>query len=91
MAGPAMTADWVAAELLAIARAKSSRGTSDGSSAAIAGIWNARAAPTMKISAKIDASVIQPWWLPSANPPAAQASTIMHACNTRRRSKRSAA
>ena len=53
-----MIAVWLADAFAAIARDSSDGGTSAGSSACIVGIWNARAAPTTKISAKIACAVM---------------------------------
>ena len=82
-----MNAACAADELAAMARARSLRGTSAGSSACIAGCWKARAAPVSTTIAKIPGTAMAPVKLPIASTSVASACSDAEACSVRRRSK----
>jgi hypothetical protein len=62
-----MIAIWLVDEEAATARDNSDAGTSAGSSAAVVGVWNARADPNIRMVTRITSRLIQPAAVPIAN------------------------
>src|SRR6478735_7352295 len=89
-AGPETTANFMAAVLIAIARARSPDPTSAGTIACWAGAWMARAIPSLTLAMKITSRPTNPAALPHARSTDAKSCTMMASESTRRRSTRSA-
>ena len=94
-AGPVMTAACMPAELNAMARGNMSGGTSIGVSACCAGIWNARATPSMTDTPSSNSREAQPLDAPqpcvaATRIKATLACVTRHAATMRPRCKRSA-